>query len=648
MRRNESHSPEKETERKVHTEVVTRFRPLSSLPCSNVEHIDEVVWTVPSRVGDSLTSTSDPKHEKKACQCVPGLDPKSGNLTCCSGLTCKNRSSYIECTEENCSNGALCMNRQIGKKRWREVVPFYNIENGKGMGLRITGALRKGEFIIEYVGEVRKREDIAEEDDWTYIMELEEGIVIDAQKKGGLARYINHSCDPNCVFNQWKVGSLTRVAIFAKKDVRPGEELTYDYNWEKEKKNVVTRCLCASSNCRGTLEAQTSPRRSSRRRSSVAAPEYDNEKWEDWREFQTIASKNSGRVKSPKPHNGNKRGRIKAQSNQHNLVMDLELPSDISNAMESDNSDHKTPRSRRTTKRNQEKAVMFVEFPSDVSNNTESEKSGGETAKENYDNKRFRSKTQKEVEKDLELPSDGDRRISKRRKTLDNSALLGSAHGSVTKESEETDMNEKEKDKMYGGTTKKTNKALMSAKAWDSKFKMLEAFKTTRGHCHVPKVYPSNASLSHWVQKVRKEYKLFCGGNSSYLSTSRVKKLEEIDFIFDGRNLKSLQFRSLMFPEAMAMRQDKWDTKFNMLVEFKRKSGHCNVPKNFPSNSSLACWVQKQRKEYKEFQEGYSSYPNLESNIQRLQEVGFIFDGRKFRSKTERASLCNVVEMESK
>ena len=58
------------------------------------------------------------------------------------------------------------------------------------------------------------------------------GLVIDATIKGGLARFINHSCDANCETQKWIVRGETRVGIFARRTIRPGQEITYDYHLE--------------------------------------------------------------------------------------------------------------------------------------------------------------------------------------------------------------------------------------------------------------------------------------------------------------------------------------------------------------------------------------------------------------------------------
>jgi len=65
----------------------------------------------------------------------------------------------------------------------------------------------------------------------------------------GMAAFINHSCDPNCHTDQIK----GRIWIIARRDIRPGEELTYDYNIYDTEPGEAVPCYCGSRNCRGTM-----------------------------------------------------------------------------------------------------------------------------------------------------------------------------------------------------------------------------------------------------------------------------------------------------------------------------------------------------------------------------------------------------------
>ncbi len=79
-------------------------------------------------------------------------------------------------------------------------------------------------------------------------------VYINGSVNGGLAKYINHSCNPNCELVQWYVGGLPHLCFFARKEITSGTELTFDYNWTKEKGKKRTECTCGETNCLGYIE----------------------------------------------------------------------------------------------------------------------------------------------------------------------------------------------------------------------------------------------------------------------------------------------------------------------------------------------------------------------------------------------------------
>jgi hypothetical protein len=86
----------------------------------------------------------------------------------------------------------------------------------------------------------------------TYLMSLHKNEVIDPTEKGNPARFINHSCDPNCETQKWKVQGEVCVGIFTLKDIQEDEELTFNYGFDVLK-TTFQKCLCKSTNCRGYL-----------------------------------------------------------------------------------------------------------------------------------------------------------------------------------------------------------------------------------------------------------------------------------------------------------------------------------------------------------------------------------------------------------
>jgi SET domain-containing protein len=143
--------------------------------------------------------------------------------------------------------------------------PFFEIRPSpiQGLGAFATRRIRRGTRIIEYVGE----RITAEEADRRYDADLAEHshvllftvdkrTVIDAGVGGNEARYINHSCAPNCEAEL----DAGRVYILALRTIAPGEELTYDYHLECDGRDDAElerryACRCGAATCRGTMLA---------------------------------------------------------------------------------------------------------------------------------------------------------------------------------------------------------------------------------------------------------------------------------------------------------------------------------------------------------------------------------------------------------
>lgn len=111
----------------------------------------------------------------------------------------------------------------------------------KGCGLRALTDLKRGTFIMEYIGEVLSKKDFeARVKKYSetkvkhfYFMGLGPNEVLDASQKGCLSRFINHSCDANCETQKWIVNGYTRIGLFTTRAVKQGEELSFDYKFER-------------------------------------------------------------------------------------------------------------------------------------------------------------------------------------------------------------------------------------------------------------------------------------------------------------------------------------------------------------------------------------------------------------------------------
>lgn len=135
-------------------------------------------------------------------------------------------------------------------------------------GCYTTTPIRRGTRIVEYTGErisIPEADRRYDGDEITYLFGLTGGKrVIDGT---GIAALINHSCDPNCEADEIR----GRVWISAIRDIRAGEELTYDYNLYDGEGDVP--CHCRARQCRGSLysEQELKKRRKAARRQKRAA-----------------------------------------------------------------------------------------------------------------------------------------------------------------------------------------------------------------------------------------------------------------------------------------------------------------------------------------------------------------------------------------
>lgn len=86
-----------------------------------------------------------------------------------------------------------------------------------------------------------------------YLMTFHSNLIIDATC-GTMARFINHSCEPNCQMVKWNVSGRPRMALFAgDTEIGVGDELTYDYNFNNFNAMNTTLCACGTESCRGIL-----------------------------------------------------------------------------------------------------------------------------------------------------------------------------------------------------------------------------------------------------------------------------------------------------------------------------------------------------------------------------------------------------------
>ena len=137
-----------------------------------------------------------------------------------------------------------------------------------GNGVSAIAPIKKGEFVIEYKGKRRSHAEVDAEDagdvesGHTFLFTLNDEYVIDANHKGNRARWINHSCNPNCEAlldeHEGKNRKKDRVLIEAIRNIKPGEELTYNYGITLDEPHTarlkkIWACRCGSKKCTGTM-----------------------------------------------------------------------------------------------------------------------------------------------------------------------------------------------------------------------------------------------------------------------------------------------------------------------------------------------------------------------------------------------------------
>ena len=121
--------------------------------------------------------------------------------------------------------------------------PLVAVKRSKtGLGLFATQPIKKDELIIEYVGEIVSSEEGTRRAERTmYIFAVDERYDIDGSMRSNIARYMNHSCRPNCEAEN----DRGRIFIRARRNIAEGEELTYDYGREYFEDFIKERgCKC--------------------------------------------------------------------------------------------------------------------------------------------------------------------------------------------------------------------------------------------------------------------------------------------------------------------------------------------------------------------------------------------------------------------
>jgi SET domain-containing protein len=119
-------------------------------------------------------------------------------------------------------------------------------------GVFTDSAIKKGTHVVEYTGpriSRQRADELYEGYPYTYLFGLDDGVnIIDGT---GIAAFINHSCDPNCETDEID----GRVWIIALRNIKEGEELSYDYNlYDGDDDPCI--CTCGAKACRGSMYSE--------------------------------------------------------------------------------------------------------------------------------------------------------------------------------------------------------------------------------------------------------------------------------------------------------------------------------------------------------------------------------------------------------
>ncbi|EHB06120.1 Histone-lysine N-methyltransferase SETMAR [Heterocephalus glaber] len=182
-----------------------------------------------------------------------------------------------------CQCGDNCRNRVVQRGLQFDLQVFKT--DKKGWGLRTLELISKGKFVCEYAGEVlgfsevQRRIHLQTTNDSNYIIAIREHIYngqiletfVDPTYIGNIGRFLNHSCEPNLLMVPTRIDSMVpKLALFAAKDILPGEELSYDYSGrflnlmdsedteKTDNKKLRKPCYCGAKSCTGFLPYDSS------------------------------------------------------------------------------------------------------------------------------------------------------------------------------------------------------------------------------------------------------------------------------------------------------------------------------------------------------------------------------------------------------
>ncbi|KAL3148229.1 hypothetical protein ABBQ38_013701 [Trebouxia sp. C0009 RCD-2024] len=227
------------------------------------QHEDEIpICTCPRPADGKPGCGPDCLNRRLYQECHPAAFLLYQDDTCTlhlSAVSQKFALKHSPSAQDWCPCGDQCSNQIFSQRQYANI--NQRRAGAKGFGLFACEDLHHGQFIIEYIGEVLEEEEYHRRKGYYldslqrhyYFMNVGNGEVVDACRKGGLGRFINHSCEPNCEVQKWVVqdGEIT-IGLFTLRNIPADTELTFDYNFERYGDKPL-KCLCGSASCKGFI-----------------------------------------------------------------------------------------------------------------------------------------------------------------------------------------------------------------------------------------------------------------------------------------------------------------------------------------------------------------------------------------------------------
>ena len=217
----------------------------SFLPCDHIEPCSDETC---SCVRNAFFCTKHCVWGQKSRNFYRGCACKAGQ---CRTKSCSCFAAKRECDPDLCrACGACsdkpnapathqrCRNDNIGMRRHCHLLLAESSIEDAGWGVYTKNALKKGDFVHEYVGEVISQEEaerrgrIYDKVNRSYLFNLSSDYVVDASRKGNKTKFANHSSKPNCYTRMICVNGDIRIGLFAKEDIEAQSELFFDYRYD--------------------------------------------------------------------------------------------------------------------------------------------------------------------------------------------------------------------------------------------------------------------------------------------------------------------------------------------------------------------------------------------------------------------------------